>query len=211
MNYIVVDLHIIEDENMTITPSDIIRIEIDEEARKRAEERADKKKNWFDTKEIRDTERRRYNFLMGQISEEAFRFLLVQNKKWYEYYDDVRTDNFSKADYQYDFLLKEKGKNEHTQVNVKSSILQEEYLTLEKGNLLAYPYQAKGINVQACVEGDSSTNTLSNTAYLFGWATKSEVVGTGVNKLNVNRGGGATHNLPLVRTHPIPDLLTMIL
>ena len=95
---------------MTITPSDIIRIEIDKEARKRAEERADKKKNWSDTKEVRATERRRYNFLMGQISEEAFRSLLIQNKKWYEYYDDVRTDNFAKADYQYDFLLKERGK-----------------------------------------------------------------------------------------------------
>lgn len=146
---------------------------------------------------------------MGQISEEAFKHLLVENNKWHEYYDELREDNFSEKD-KYDFHLKEASTKNIIEVNLKSSIFKKEYLTLEKGNLLAYPYQVKDINVQAFVEGNPSTNTLSNIVYLFGWATRSEVLGTEVNKLNLIKGGGRTYNLPVVRIHPIRELLDMI-
>ena len=67
---------------MVITPSDIVIINITEEQRQRAESRAELKKNWTDTREIRNTTQRRYDFLIGQISEEAFKSLLGQNGKW---------------------------------------------------------------------------------------------------------------------------------
>jgi hypothetical protein len=189
---------------MVIKPADIVEIEITEEQRQRSEDRADRKKNWKDTKEIRAVKQRRYNFLMGQISEEAFRSLLEQKKKWYEYYDDVRTDNFENADNQYDFLVKEQGKQSPTEVSVKSSILREKFLNLSSGNLVAYPRQVKEINIQAFVKGENGI--LSNKVYLFGWATKAEVSAMPSSKLNPHKGGGKTHNLPLDKLHSFEEL-----
>ncbi|MCL5089780.1 MAG: hypothetical protein M1382_01250 [Candidatus Marsarchaeota archaeon] len=193
---------------MVITPSDIVIINITEEQRQRAESRAELKKNWTDTREIRNTTQRRYDFLMGQISEEAFKSLLGQNGKWCEYYDDVRTDNFEQADNQYDFLVKETAKQNNTEVGVKSSILLEKFLTLSSGNLVAYPYQVKEINVQAFVKGENGT--LSNIVYLFGWATQQEVLSAPIGKLNQKKGGGATHNLPVIRLRPFSELFAIL-
>ena len=145
---------------------------------------------------------------MGQISEEAFKFLLQQNGKCCEYYDDVRQDDFKEADNQYDFLVKERAKDHNTEVCVKSSILRDGFLTLNGGNLVAYPYQVKEINVQVFIKGERGT--LSNIAYLFGWATKQEVLNAQIYQLSQTKGGKKTHNLPLIQLHPFSELFAIL-
>jgi len=154
---------------MVVREEDVIIIPWDEEMYNRAVERARLKQKWLDTWKKRSEEERFQNFLDGQLGEEGFRKFLEKEGIKYEYYDDIRTDDFKEKD-KFDFKVFDANGKE-IEVNVKSSKLKKTIVdTVDQNNILAYPSEVKPINTQPFIDYKNK-NTI-----LTGWANEEEML-----------------------------------
>lgn len=153
---------------MTVTESDVVIVDWDDDIFNRADERAGKKAEWIDTWKNRTKEQRKADFLDGQLGEEGLRRFFEDNDIDYEYYDDVRTDDFKEKD-KFDFMVTNT-KGRKIEVSVKSSKLKKSIQrTVDENNILAYPGQVKPITVQPFIDYDEDRIILS------GWAAGDEL------------------------------------
>ena len=127
-----------------------------------------KKSGWIDTWKDRSEEQRMLDFLDGQLGEEGFRKFLKNNEISYQYYDDIRTDDFKEKDL-FDFMLVNRMGNK-IEVSVKASKLKKSIAdTVERNNILAYPQQVKAITVQPFIDYPKKE------IVLVGWASKEQL------------------------------------